>query len=160
MQILWRPVEWSRVLSNDYVGWDTQDNPGRMRFHSDNSVEVRYFQDRPASSFFTRAAFSITGDIGGEQGDGVTPFGGHHDPTRHGHVVHRRDAVRAALPELDGLQPHLVRRRHLALTFGGGMMNNPGRYLVLAPTGVASPYQPGSIAGHQLQRRRASRPSA
>jgi opacity protein-like surface antigen len=27
------------------------------------------------------------------------------------------------------------------------MMNNPGRYLVLAPTGVASPFQPLSIQG-------------
>jgi hypothetical protein len=29
--------------------------------------------------------------------------------------------------------------RHLAWTVGGGMMHNPGRYLVLAPTGNASP---------------------
>jgi hypothetical protein len=27
---------------------------------------------------------------------------------------------------------------HLAFTFGGGMMHNPSRYLVLAPTGQAS----------------------
>ncbi len=28
MQILWRPVEWASLLSNNYVGWDTQDHPG------------------------------------------------------------------------------------------------------------------------------------
>src|SRR5262249_6811061 len=39
-QILYRPVEWLSMLSNDYVGWDTQDAPGRFRFHSDNSVLV------------------------------------------------------------------------------------------------------------------------
>ena len=27
------------------------------------------------------------------------------------------------------------------------MMNNPGRYLVLAPTGIASPFQPESVQG-------------
>ena len=42
-QILWRPTEWLSMLSNDYVGWDTQDTPGLIRCHSDNSVEVRYY---------------------------------------------------------------------------------------------------------------------
>jgi hypothetical protein len=38
----------------------------------------------------------------------------------------------------------------LALTVGGGMMDNPGRYLVLAPTGQASPFaQPLSTSGVQ-----------
>jgi opacity protein-like surface antigen len=35
----------------------------------------------------------------------------------------------------------------LAFTVGGGMMSNPGRYLVLAPTGQATPYQVGSAQG-------------
>ena len=36
---------------------------------------------------------------------------------------------------------------HLAWTVGGGMMHNPGRYLVLAPTGNASPFpQPLGVA--------------
>jgi opacity protein-like surface antigen len=37
----------------------------------------------------------------------------------------------------------------LAFTMGGGMMHNPGRYLVLAPTGVATPagFNPLSIQG-------------
>ena len=39
---------------------------------------------------------------------------------------------------------------HLAFTMGGGMMHNPSRYLVLDPTGNASPIpQPGSIQGIQ-----------
>src|SRR6202044_3882792 len=66
-QVLYRPTEWFSVLSNGYVGWDTQDNPGRMRFHSDNSVQVRYYNN-PNQKIFTRAAFSITGDVGGENG--------------------------------------------------------------------------------------------
>jgi hypothetical protein len=39
---------------------------------------------------------------------------------------------------------------HFAWTVGGGMMHNPGRYLVLPPTGQASPWaQPLSIQGIQ-----------
>src|SRR3974390_859313 len=60
-QVLWRPVGWFSVLSNGYVGWDTQDNPGRLRFHSDDSFEVKYY-DNP-TSLFGKAAFSITFDL-------------------------------------------------------------------------------------------------
>jgi hypothetical protein len=34
-----------------------------------------------------------------------------------------------------------------AFTFGGGMMGNPGRYLVLPPTGQATPFQAQSTDG-------------
>jgi hypothetical protein len=147
MQILWRPVEQISVLSNDYTGWDTQDNPGRFRFHSDNSFLLRYFQDNNRK-YFKRAAFSITGDIGGEQGDGVTPFSSHHDPTGTG------KACTVSTPCEQHFLSWMAYNRvwivdSLAFTFGGGMMNNPGRYLVLAPTGIASPFQPLSIQGLQ-----------
>jgi len=136
-QFLWRPYEWLEVLSNDYVGWDTQDNPGRTRFHSDNSVEVRYFNKRD-KRFFHRAAFSITGDIGGEQGDGVTPFGGS------GTEGHCTDATPCTQQFLSWMAYNRFWffDDHFAWTFGGGMMHNPGRYLVLAPTGMASPFPP------------------
>ena len=68
-QILYRPAEFISVLSNDYVGWDTQDNPGRMRFHSDNSLEVRYFQDLNHHWFNCAAFLLLTGDYG-ERGYG------------------------------------------------------------------------------------------
>jgi opacity protein-like surface antigen len=129
-------VEWLSFLSNDYVGWDTQDNPGRMRFHSDNSAQVRYYND-PSNKIFHRAAFSLTADIGGEQGDGVTPFGGKHsaDPTQ---------CTTADPCQQQFLSWMLYNRLsffdgHLAWTMGGGMMHNPGRYLVLGPTGNATP---------------------
>jgi hypothetical protein len=135
-QILYRPVEWLSILSNDYVGWDTQDNPGRTRFHSDNSIQVRYYNN-PNAKIFHRAAFSLTGDIGGEQGDGVTPFGGHHsdDPT----------TCTTSNPCQQQFLSWMLYNRltffhdHLAWNIGGGMMHNPGRYLVLAPTGNATP---------------------
>jgi hypothetical protein len=152
-QILWRPTEWFSVLANGYGGWDAQDNPGRFRFHSDNSAEVKYFDD-PKAGFFDKAAFSITGDIGGEQGDGVTPFGGSHNE---GHCT--PDKV-AGDPLSGPCQQQFLSAMAYnrfwffhdiaALTFGGGFLHNPGRYLSLLPTGVASAIPaPLSIQGIQ-----------
>jgi hypothetical protein len=142
-QVLYRPIEWLSFLSNDYVGWDTQDNPGRMRFHSDNSVLVRYYQDTN-NKFVQRAAISVTGDIGGENGDGVTPFGGHSgDPS----TCTANNACTQQFLSAMAYHRLWFMGGKLAWTFGGGLMHNPGRYLVLAPTGVATPFQPLSIQG-------------
>ncbi len=135
-QILYRPTESLQLISNDYVGWDTQDAPGRTRFHSDNSIELRYFHDAQ-SHIFTKAAFSVTADIGGEVGDGVTPFSGQTS-------VASAQCTSSHPCEQDFLSWMAYHRMwflddHLAWTTGGGMMHNPGRYLVLAPTGNASP---------------------
>jgi opacity protein-like surface antigen len=143
-QILWRPVEWFSVLSNGYMGWDTQDTPGRLRFHSDDSAEVRYYN--APGQILDRAAFSITGDIGGEQGDGVTPFGG--SGKEHGCT----NNTPCTQQFLSWMAYHRLSffEDHFAWTVGGGQMHNPGRYLVLAPTGNASPIpQPASIQGIQ-----------
>jgi hypothetical protein len=135
-QILWRPVEWVSVLSNDYVGWDTQDAPGRMRFHSDNSLLIRYWQTENAKSPITRMAFSFTGDFGGENGDGVVPWGG----------TGTQGTCSTKTPCTQQFASWMLYNRlwffggHLAWTMGGGMMHNPGRYLVLAPSGNASPF--------------------
>ena len=132
--IVWRPVEWFSLISNNYVGWDTQDAPGRTRFHTDNSVMVRYYNN-PGAKAFTRMAFSITADLGGEQGAGVTPFGG---SGTEGHCS-------TATPCTQHFASWMAYNRFwitdkLAFNVGGGMMDNPGRYLVLAPTGQASPF--------------------
>jgi hypothetical protein len=134
-QILYRPVEWLSFLSNDYVGWDTQDNPGRTRFHTDNSIQIRYYNN--PGSIFHRAAFSLTGDLGGEQGDGVTPFGGQH-------TNNPANCTTSTPCQQQFLSWMLYNRLtffdgHFAWNVGGGMMHNPGRYLVLAPTGNATP---------------------
>ena len=91
--------------------------------HSDNSVEVRYYNQ--PSNFIHRAAFSVTGDIGFESGDGVSAFGsGSGGPEQNfisGMVCNRL----------------WMKNDHYGWTFGGGFIHNPGRYLVLLPTGVA-----------------------
>jgi len=127
-QILWRPVESFQILSNGYYGHDDQDLPGRYRVHSDNSAEYRYF-NQPNNSFISRAAFSLTYDIGWEQGDGANGF-------------HTKDSANAAQFFISGMIYNRLwfgKKQHIGLTLGGGWINNPGRYLVLAPTGQASP---------------------
>ena len=85
-----------KILTNDYYGSDAAGLPGRKRFHSDNSMLVRY-RNKPESNGISRMAFSLTADFGFEK--------------------------------------------------GGGVMTNPGRYLVLLPTGQASPLpNPGNPA--------------
>jgi opacity protein-like surface antigen len=145
VQVMYRPVESVSMLSNEYVGWDTQDAPGRVRFHSDNSLLVRYYQD-PGNTFFPRAAFSITADLGFESGDGVTPFGG---PGKEGSCTNATPCTQHFLSWM-AYNRFWFFGGKLGFTMGGGMMSNPGRYLVLAPTGQASPYaQPLSTQGVQ-----------
>jgi hypothetical protein len=123
-QILWRPEEWAQLLSNDYYGTDAQDHPDRTRLHSDNSIEIRYL-NRPGS-FIDRAAFSVTQDVGFENGGGVGGFSGNDGPRQYfiSGMIYNRS---------------WMANDHFGWTIGGGYINNPGRYLVLLPTGDASP---------------------
>jgi hypothetical protein len=77
----------------------------------------------------------------------VTPFGGHHDATGTGASC--TDGNPCEQHFLSWMAYHRTwwMDGHLAWTFGGGMMNNPGRYLVLPPTGVATPNQALSTDG-------------
>ena len=91
----------------------------------------------PRTTIMDKAAFSITADIGGEDGGGVTPFSGQH-------TNNPANCTSAHPCEQDFVSWMAYNRfwfmdGHLAWTTGGGMMHNPGRYLVLAPTGNASP---------------------
>lgn len=121
-QTIYRPEEWISILASAYVGWDTPNNPGRMRFHTDNSLLIRY-RHKPGS-FIPKAAFSITGDLGFENGGGVVPFDG--------------DSAKPAQNFLSWMfynRLWLGEAEQFAWTFGGGMLHNPGRYLALLPTG-------------------------
>jgi hypothetical protein len=151
-QVLWRPVEWFSVLANGYGGFDAQNNPGRFRFHSDNSAEIKYFDD-PTAGFLDKAAISVTFDIGGEQGDGVTPFGGS-GTEKIVNGVNIGCTIKTPCEQqfLSGMAYNRFWFNHdlWAFTFGGGFLHNPGRYLSLLPTGVASAIPaPLSIQGIQ-----------
>jgi hypothetical protein len=84
-----------------------------------------------------KAAFSITADFGGEDGAGVTPFSGQH--TSNPALCTPQHPCEQDFLSWMAYNRFWFMDGHLAWTTGGGMMHNPGRYLVLAPTGNASP---------------------
>jgi hypothetical protein len=118
-QIAWRPNGRVAITLNNYWGADTLGNPGRKRLHTDDSIQVKYF-DRPGGHV-SKAAFTVTIDAGCEYGGGVSCSGGTPDrPSQNflGFMAYHRvwfNADRAAI------------------TVGGGAIRNPGRYLVLIP---------------------------
>ncbi len=116
-----------KLLTNNYFGTDAAGMPGRTRFHSDNSILVRYLH-RPSGNGIVQGAFSITGDIGMETGGGVNGFS-------------TDGSVNPAQYFLSLMAYHRLwfMDKKMAWTLGGGIMENPGRYLVLLPTGQASP---------------------
>jgi hypothetical protein len=119
-QILWRPNGWFSFVGNQYaLGEDALGVPGRVRYHTDDSVQVKYYQN--PSHFMDMAAFSLTGDMGCEHGGGVSCAG---------------DSAKGPKQSFLGymLYNRLWFHKNLyALTLGGGQINNPGRYLVLLP---------------------------
>lgn len=128
-----------KLITNNYYGTDAAGIPQRKRFHSDNSLLMRYYSN-PNAKGVTRMAFSLTGDIGYEKGGGVNGFkdGGPTNPAQYFASVMFYNRVWFA-------------GNKMAWTLGGGYMKNPGRYLVLYPTGQASPlpnpYDPTKTAG-------------
>ena len=125
--ITWIPNENIKMLTNDYYGADAADMPGRHRFHTDNSLLIKYFSN-PKSKGISKMAFSLTLDAGFEKGDGVNGFkdGGANNPAQYFTSAMFYNRMWFA-------------KDKFAWTFGGGVIDNPGRYLVLYPTGQASP---------------------
>jgi hypothetical protein len=120
MQILWRPNGWFSILGNQYaLGEETLGVPGRVRYHTDDSIEVKYY-DKP-EKFLSKMAFSLTGDAGCEHGGGVSCSGNSAKGPKQsflGFMFYNR---------------FWFDRDRYGLTLGGGKINNPGRYLVLLP---------------------------
>jgi putative OmpL-like beta-barrel porin-2 len=112
LQILWRPNGWLSVLGNQYYGADTLGNGERKRMHTDDSIMAKYY-DHPDRGL-TKAAASLTVDAGCEKGGGVDCSSQYFL----GFMAYNR------------LWFHHDR---VAMTVGGGRINNPGRYLVLLP---------------------------
>jgi hypothetical protein len=126
--ITWMPNDNIKLLTNDYYGSDAAMIPDRKRFHSDNSFLVRY-RNRRSCGGISQAALSLTGDIGFETGGGVSGF--NDDNPAKGPAQYFASAM---------IYNRLwFSHNKFAWTIGGGIMTNPGRYLVLYPTGQASP---------------------
>jgi len=118
-EILWRPNGSISIVGNQYIGADALGLPDRRRIHTDDSIQVKYF-DAPARAI-SKAAFTVTVDAGCEFGGGVSCSGG-----------------TPAAPSQFFLGFMAYNRVWLAsdryaVTLGGGAIDNPGRYLVLLP---------------------------
>ena len=124
----WMPNSNLKLLTNNYYGTDAGGIAGRKRFHSDNSFLFRYY-NKPASKGISRMAFSLTAYIGFEKGGGVNGF-------KNG------DSTKGPAQYFESAMLYnrvWFYKNKFAWTVGGGLMTNPGRYLVLYPTGQASP---------------------
>ncbi|MGB7151156.1 MAG: outer membrane beta-barrel protein [Terriglobales bacterium] len=139
-QIKWTPRPWMNIISNNYgLGHDDLYIPNRGRIHTDDSIEIKYYDH--AERFLDKMAFSFTGDLGCEFGPSTATLAG---VACHGD---KRDALAAPSANFPqgGIDPKqsfvgwMVYNRMWfkkdlhGLTIGGGMINNPGRYLVLLP---------------------------
>jgi TolA-binding protein len=143
-QILWRPTPYLDLVFNNYgLGEDDIGYPGRSRVHTDDSIQVKYY-DKP-KAFFDKAAFTVTADAGCEYGGG--PSTGSYDP------LGRSPEMGSSSTYAGGVNCHNAKygrpkqmfvgtmayarfwfKKDLyAVTLGGGLMNNPGRYLTLLP---------------------------
>jgi len=119
-QLLWRPNGWLSVRGNQYaLGEDALNTPGRVRHHTDDSIQIKYF-DNP-ERFLDKAAFSLTGDMGCEHSGGVSCAGNSAKGPKQsflGYMIYNR---------------LWFDRDKYGLTIGRGQINNPGWYLVLLP---------------------------
>jgi hypothetical protein len=119
-QLLWQPKEWFKLVANQYgYGQDNLGLPRTERIHTDDSIEVRYFND-PESPNISKMAFTLTADAGCQYGGGIQCTGA---PSKNkdsfvGWMLYNRVWFHHDL---------------FAITTGGGEMSNWGRYLTLLP---------------------------
>jgi hypothetical protein len=134
-QILYRPKPWLSLVFNNYgMGEDTLStgggHSGRSRIHTDDSVEVKYY-DRP-QKFLDKMAFSLTGDLGCEYGNGNAAEGVgatncyHNRRNPDGSISYKQ-----TFAGWMGYNRFWFKKDLHAITVGYGAMSNPGRYLTL-----------------------------
>ncbi len=121
LQILWKPTGWLAILGNQYYGKDTLDpssnyNSDRKRYHTDDSIMVKYYENDAGN--VSKAAASFTFDAGCESG------------TAGGTQVTCGSQYFLGFMAYNRLWFY---HDHFGLTVGGGAITNPGRYLVLLP---------------------------
>jgi hypothetical protein len=137
-QILYRPKPWLSLVFNNYgMGEDTLGNGngqfGRSRIHTDDSVEVKYY-DHPEKTL-DKMAFSLTGDLGCEYG-GSGSFVSAQGRTINNNVNCHHNTPTSSKQTFAGWMLYnrwWFKKDVYAITLGGGVMDNPGRYLTLLP---------------------------
>ena len=101
------------------------------RIHEDDSLLWKYYDNHgsPGVAGITKQAMSLTWDVGCEYGGGVHCASGPNKANFVGAMLYDRS---------------WFDHDHLAMTLGGGFMNNPGRYLALLPPIDAATASTGS----------------
>jgi hypothetical protein len=120
-QLLWEPKEWLKVVANQYgFGQDNLGLPHTERIHTDDSIEVRFYNNQQKDTGISKIAMSLTGDAGAQYGGGLcgtcAPSQGKESFV--GWMLYNR---------------YWWNKDKFAVTFGGGEMSNWGRYLTLLP---------------------------
>jgi hypothetical protein len=124
-QVRYTPTGNVILIFNQYlIGTDILGAPDRHRFHTDDSIQVKWYESANKDAPITRIATTLTLDFGCEYGGGVTC---NFDTTD---SKHTGTGVLFA-----GFMAYLRmwHGEHYAGTIGGGAIDNPGRYLVLLP---------------------------
>ena len=127
-QVKWTPKPWIEVIGNQYaVGNDNIGLPHRGRYHTDNSIEIKYYDHPKSGNGIDRMAFTLTGDAGCETGQGVTCHGGQgpYNP------ITGRGGPKQSFLGYMAYNRWWWHKDLFAFTLGGGQINNPGRYLTL-----------------------------
>jgi len=120
-QILWRPTEWLSFVFNNYgMGTDTLNNAAVSRIHTDDSVEIKYY-DHAENTGISKIGFSFTGDLGCEYGGGASCF------------TNTANGTKTSFLGWMAYNRFWFDKNKYAITVGGGQMTNPGRYLTLLP---------------------------
>jgi len=148
-QILWRPKPYLDFVANNYgLGEDAAGFPGRSRIHTDDSVQIKLY-DNPKKTL-DKIAFTFTGDLGCEMGGGpvsfatpdgalnqkgLSPLTGTTDTYNGGVNCHnsKNGMPKQAFMGWMAYNRFWFKKDRYAITLGGGIMNNPGRYLTLLP---------------------------
>ena len=137
-QILYRPKPWLSLVFNNYgMGEDTLGNGngqfGRSRIHTDDSIEVKYY-DQPEKTL-DKMAFSLTGDLGCEYGGSGT-FVTAQGQLNYNNVNCHHNTATSHKQTFAGWMVYnrfWFKKDLYGITVGGGVMDNPGRYLTLLP---------------------------
>ena len=118
-QLLWQPTEWFKLVANQYgYGQDNLGLPNTERIHTDDSIEVRFYNNQKKDTGISKIAMTVTADAGCQYGGGITCTGGPNRESFVGWMVYNR---------------YWWNKDKYAITFGGGDMSNYGRYLTLLP---------------------------
>ena len=120
-QLLWQPKEWFKLVANQYgYGQDNLGLPHTERIHTDDSIEIRFYNNPSKDTGISKIALSLTGDAGAQYGGGLcgtcAPSQGKESFV--GWMAYNR---------------YWFNKDKFAVTLGGGEMSNWGRYLTLLP---------------------------